>query len=446
MNRSLVMIEWARDNEPTHTNRNEFIWHQLLLSLLYDDVWAQDETIISSKRLANWFSDDFNVLEKLLKCGALGLLKRPIERYPTELQEKARVHPVQVRREYVEKFSVDNRGNPATFTPRQLAFQNRLEAFLIENPRTHRFAGESRPHGPNLMENFVDLMRRVLIDPTYGAWLSRRFPRITIADKQEFLRSMDDPPRLIARLRARALRIPSRYDDERFPPVFDTAVAMQLAASFESASAANFRELIETVFGKPYCQEESAEGRYGRRLRALPTEVEIDDEGKLPDVRIVHVETIALRLPKPTADLPDIVQSIRHSQSGQKLRATMQHLGAEPTFGSVTGAWREVAESLASQVASAEMGPVTIRALAGETSRGAVIGVLGSLVAPPIVGHGSPSILEAGLGTLIGSTLDVTGNIFGRRLRYELRRRQHAEVLGSAVQFSCVQHPVVVDG
>src|SRR6267378_7088207 len=68
---SVIMIEWARNNEPTHSSRDEFIWHQLLLSLLYDEVLAQDETVIISKQKAKWFStpSDFETLTKVAECG-----------------------------------------------------------------------------------------------------------------------------------------------------------------------------------------------------------------------------------------------------------------------------------------------------------------------------------------------------------------------------------------
>ncbi len=436
------MIEWARNNEPTHRSRNDFIWHQLLLSLLYDDVSAQDETIVCSKRLASWFSgaSEFATFAKLLECGAIGLLKRPLGRYPTpELQERARIYPIHARREHLEQFSVDNRGKPARFNPKQAQFHNLLEAHLIDHPHSHRFAGERAEPRSGLMIKFAARLREVLTDPRYAPWLKRRFRNLTVANAEEFVRSMSDRSRIIDRLRKSNLRIPARYDEDSVDPIFDTAVAMQLAASFEPKSASAFQELIETVFAEPYCQEERSEGRYGRKLQALPLAVELDQDGRLPDVRVVHVEPISVGLPTPDADLPQIIHSIREKPSGRRLRDTMQTMGSEPNFVAATRAWKDVAADLASSMSAAQTRKVTIHTLVGESVRGAVFGFLGELAWAPELDHG----LHLPLGAVTGATLDVSGNLLGRSLRFELKRSELVESLDSALQFSCVKHPLV---
>ena len=52
-NRSIVMVDWARHNEVTSSTRYEFLWHQMLLSLLYDEVFAQDEILLMQRKAAN---------------------------------------------------------------------------------------------------------------------------------------------------------------------------------------------------------------------------------------------------------------------------------------------------------------------------------------------------------------------------------------------------------
>ena len=116
-NRSIVMVDWSRINEPAPRTRAEFLWHQMLLSLLYDDVFAQDEILVCSKKMARWFRDNesFRLLEEAVESGGMGVLKRPYERYPPELQERALEQPVTTRREHVERFSVNNDGTPLRF-------------------------------------------------------------------------------------------------------------------------------------------------------------------------------------------------------------------------------------------------------------------------------------------------------------------------------------------
>src|SRR5260370_29082462 len=122
MKRSIVMIEWSRQNEPTHRNRDAFLWHQMLLSLLYDEVLAQDETIVSRNKMANWFAkgEDFRLLEEIFEIGGLTILKRPLQKYPDELKELAAKHPISARREQLTRFSVDNNGNAVVYKDRQL--------------------------------------------------------------------------------------------------------------------------------------------------------------------------------------------------------------------------------------------------------------------------------------------------------------------------------------
>ena len=82
------MIDWSRDNEVTQNTPEQFIWHQMVLSLLYDDVLAQDETFLCSDKMAKWFSTDENskLLDELFACGGLSVLKRPKDRYPDNLK------------------------------------------------------------------------------------------------------------------------------------------------------------------------------------------------------------------------------------------------------------------------------------------------------------------------------------------------------------------------
>ncbi len=124
MTHTIVMAEWTRNCEPNHESREKFLWHQMLLSLMYDEVMAQDQTIVNSKRIANWFHKDstFPLLRELFECNGVGILKRPIERYPQELKEIALSRPVFARATHISKFSANNDGTPVTFSQSQLSF------------------------------------------------------------------------------------------------------------------------------------------------------------------------------------------------------------------------------------------------------------------------------------------------------------------------------------
>src|SRR4051812_38433522 len=277
MKRPIIMIEWSRENEPTHQNRNEFIWHQMLLSLLYDEVLAQDETFLVSHKMARWFggSDDMRLLEELFECGGLAVLKRPLEKYPEEMRDRAVRHPIGARREHLEKFSTDNDGKALRFEGKRLQFHSRLEASLIDRPRAHRHAGARRNQSSNLMEEFSRLFIEVLTDDRYRSWIRSRFRYITPDIADDFVRFVRDPALAIDHLKK------NREDHTpRFTPFsdkfeFSTTLAVQVAATYPSNVAKALQSLTETIFARPYCQEENAEGRYGRLLRDLPLVSEI---------------------------------------------------------------------------------------------------------------------------------------------------------------------------
>jgi hypothetical protein len=137
MCRSIVMVDWSLENQPTERYRDEFLWRQMLLSLLYDEVLAQDETLVCSEKMATWFRDSekFRLLEELFDCGGITILKRPLGRYPSEqLKERASTAPIHARREHLQNFSVNNDGTRIQFDDNHVAFHNRLEA-LYKTPR-----------------------------------------------------------------------------------------------------------------------------------------------------------------------------------------------------------------------------------------------------------------------------------------------------------------------
>lgn len=73
---TIIMMDWTRDNEvPDHTNGGwrYFVWHQLICSLIHQDVEAQDETLVMSKNLPKWFGarETFPILEEVFDCGGL---------------------------------------------------------------------------------------------------------------------------------------------------------------------------------------------------------------------------------------------------------------------------------------------------------------------------------------------------------------------------------------
>ena len=449
MKRSIVMVEWSRDNEPTHGTRDEFLWHQMLLSLLYDEVLAQDETLVCSNRMARWFpdNDSFRLLEEIFECGGLAVLKRPLERYPEDLKERASTHPINARREHLARFSVNNDGTDIKFKTKRLQFHNRLEVLLAGRPGAHRHAGTRQNPDSNLMQEFARLLAHVLTDSRYESWLKSKFKQhITRRIAEEFVQYIDNPALAIDRLKEKHPDRPPKFTPQSGKLEFSTALAVQVASTYPPDTANALQALIEMVFARPFCQEEGAEGRYGQLLRDLPLASGVEETEDARGIHVVRVETTALRLPEPGPNFSKIINTVREKESGKNLRRAMIDLGPEPTFASATKAWRDVAADLASEISSAKMREIKLQTVAVETGRGVACGVLAGGALGALI-HGTDDLalplMEATLAGFAGPLIDVVGTHFCKSALADSARQRITGPLENAVKFSCVRHPTI---
>jgi len=441
--RSIVMVDWTRLNEPTPGTRSQFLWHQMILALLYGDVLAQDEIFLCSSRMVRWFGseEDFGLLEQLAVCGGITVLKRPSDRYPdSNLRDKAIRSPISARREHLARFSVDNDGNPLSFGDRQIAFHDRLENLLARYPHAHRFAGDRRLLGEDLMKEFGTQLRTVLTDPRYGQWLRSNFRNITPPMVENIVKFIEHPDEAIEHIaRSRPDRKP-RFTALPSGPTFSTAVAVQVAATYGGKSAVDLQDLIETVFARSFCQDEGADGRYGKLLRDLP-EASDSNEETTPDLRKVEVQvTIPVTLPLPRAKFGETIRAIRDSKIGSDLRNAMVHLGEEPNFARATNAWQEVSHELERQVGR-DHHRIDVKMIATDLARYTAVGTLAEFaVRPP------KSVKEAAgcaLGPFVAGTCEIGGDVLHKLYRDDLQKQTFSRQLRDAVDFSCVRHPSI---
>ena len=445
MNRSIVMVDWSRHNEPTPCTRDEFLWHQMLLSLLYDDVFAQDETLVCSKKMSRWLhdSESFRLLEQLFECGGMGVLKRPWERYPRELQERALELPITARREHLERFSVNNDGEQIRFDDKQRAFHNRLEAFLVGRPHAHRHAGSEKKLGKDLMQEFGNLLATVLTDGRYNKWLKSRFKNITPGIAEDFVRFIHDPSKAIERLKRKRPDRPPRFTPQSGGLVFSTALAVQVAATYRKEEAEELQGLIETVFARPFCQDEGAEGRYGRLLRDLPFPLEVEEEetGIADVVKVEVLVKAPLRLPWPGPNFAEIIEKVRESASGKNLRGAMNQLGYDLTFATAKNAWEAVTADIASMASSPKMKEIELRMLAVTAGKGLFYGVMADLMLR--TPHSLDDVSSHLPGPLLGTLFSVGGDLYPKLRQADLERQQISQPLEKAVEFTCVPHPTI---
>jgi hypothetical protein len=443
MGRSIVMVDWSRFNQPTQKSRDEFLWHQILLSILYDDVLAQDETLLCSEKLADWFpdSESFRLLEQLVDCGGLCVLKRPWQAYPKDLQELATQQPIAARRAHLEGYSAYNDGTRVCFSKKQLAFQNRLEALLSTRPRAHRFAGSRSKSGVDVMQQFAKLLARVLADPRYEKWLRRKFPNISQKTTEKFIKFVEYPNLAIE-------RIIEAGQQPRFTPqpgdlVLSTALAVQAAATY-AEEAEHLQNLIETVFARPFCEREDAEGRYGDALRDLPYTVDVnhaEEVGNLDAVKVRVPVKVSVGLPSPGIDFADIIEGLRAKDSVKELRRAMQNLVTETNLRRAEDAWTGVSADLASMLASGSSKEINVWMLMIEAGRGVFASVMADFSSRPTIDDLPHRLFTSAAGAL----LDVAGGMFVKVARADLERQRITPLLEEAVKFQCVPHPAIAE-
>ena len=439
---SIVMVDWSRKNEPTAKTRDQFLWDLMLLSLLYDDVLVQDEIVLCSEKLPKWFPDteSFCVFEEIIECRGLGLLKRPWERYPKEIQDRAQTLPIAARREHLERFSVNNSGLPLRFSPKHLAFHSRLEAFLKDHPRAHRYAGAQNQLGGDLMAEFGRLLSSVLTDPRYERWMRSTFPRITPAIAEDFVTFINEPDKALARLHQTRPHQSPRYTPRDGKPVFDTALAVQVAATYEQAQ--HLQDLIEMVFARPFCQDEDADGRYGKALRDLPIPTKMQRKG----TKIMKVETtiaVPLALPWPGPGFSRVIDAVRTKNSGKRLRTAMRDLANDLAFTEATAAWRDVADDIATLAAAKKLEKIDLHMLMMRVGDGITYGTLVDLTLhPPKTPEQFVEFLTGVAGGALHGIYSLGGDLYSN-LRVETEREAMRQQLIDSVDWACVPHPTV---
>src|SRR5437879_4153163 len=178
--RSIVLLDWARHNEPTGSTSKYLIYVLMLLSLRYDEVLVPDEICVAGHKMTRWFgrSVNFRLLEELFDACGLVVRKRPLRRYPTDLQEMASSKPISARREHLRRFAVTNDGDPIEFTDSQVKFHKKFEAFLVGSDNRHREAGARSSGQRDIMDAFGHLLGTVLTDARYHKWREKRFHAI----------------------------------------------------------------------------------------------------------------------------------------------------------------------------------------------------------------------------------------------------------------------------
>src|SRR3990172_615439 len=86
---AVVLTDWGANvdlrgqNKDAVQDKDAVLYDLMLLSLLYDDVYNQDEVFALSDTLAKWFpsGSQCDLLRKLLEFGSVTVLTHPLSAY-----------------------------------------------------------------------------------------------------------------------------------------------------------------------------------------------------------------------------------------------------------------------------------------------------------------------------------------------------------------------------
>ena len=458
----IIMMDWTRHNEVSARDPNELLWQQAICALVYDEVAVQDETIVCSRKLARWFFDDdaFPLLTELFECGGLTLLKRPLDAYPPELQDVAHDAPLRARRLQLERHSVGNAGQRLTFGVRRENLQDRLDAHFRTRSEGsgHRFAGSKHIVDYDLFDAFNKLLLDVLTAERWQPWLSESFDRLGPAERERFAQFVRDPHAALAAIEQRSPGDGARLVPSGESPYLSTAMAVRATRLFLPRIARQLQDLVETVFARPYCIREGADGRYGRYLHDLPSEEDLPSEPflapkarTLPSSPIVQPTFQVVPLPALLPGFGQVVATVRGLQHARDLRAAMATLdrsaqdgnetGVEKVLGEVRERWREVSDDLAFESAKAGMrvDPVTLGSFSSEVGEEVIFGILLAALSSDV-----NTALAATLGLTFKAATSRTVHLMADSLKARARRRWHRvhlrRRLRRAVEWRVVHH------
>lgn len=436
----LIMSDWAASGESVPKDRQALLQQLLILSLVYDEVLIQDETLVLNPLFAQNFasSADFRVIEQLVETGALVILKHPLALYPDDsMRERATDAPIETRATYISQYGTSGE-HVFTPTDEQRIFYKRLDCSLLKEKSASRAVSGETIGGRDIMEVFSSLLYLVLNDHEgYGMWLQTAFAGITPEMQIEFLRAIEAPKRAVDRIQKQAgiVRAVSRSDGT---PVFNRSLGYQLAATYGRHEAAAMQNLIQTVFAAPYGFREGATGRYSDCLHeflAVPGKTGITVASSKEHVGIIANVATDIHLPSTDDAFCDVVREVRARDAGKKLRLAMQQIGSDRDFSDFEASWCELADTLASSYHSNS--PIKIRSvlcslgesLASATVAGAAEGCYHSVE--------MQSLISSGLWGVLGSGIVLGGRLIYKELQHDLKQQRLRQDIESALSIRC---------
>jgi hypothetical protein len=435
----LLLSDWAAFGRTIPRRSQRLLTELLLLSLVYDEILIQDETLVLNHTFADQFAsqETFRVIEQLIESNVLVILTHPRNLYPdAAMKERAPGSPMETRAEYISRYGTSG-DTPFTPTVRQQALYKRLDACLLRNPRSHRSVSLQTIGGRNIMEVFKELMYLVLSDQeSYGRWLRSAFRGISDEMRTEFIRCIEDPSRALTRIISHRGEIRSVLQPDGVP-VFNRSLAYQLSATYGSLGMGAMQRLIQTLFAAPFSYRECATGRYNSLLREF---LLVPDTVDHPTPAMHHVSLVAdlstkIVLPPIRRDFCDAIHAVRKCHAGIKLRSAMRNAGKDVDLANLHTCWSDVAQELANNFNHGT--PVTVRNILCSFGESLAAATISELIDKSCLHSEMNAMLLDACISLTGAGLVMGGSLIVKSLRNDLRRQRLRGNIESALSVRC---------
>lgn len=442
---SIVLTDWGA-YASVYQSPTKLITDLIILSLLYDEVLIQDEILVLSDVMPRWFQgrSGSSLLNMIFALDSVVLLKWPVAAYTSNVKVNPVDNPIQARAEWHVRNST--RGDQI-FEPDEehKIFYKQLEAALTCRKSSARERGRNKKI--DIGQDFKKILGEVLSDRRYDSWLSSLYLSLSQRVSDDILRYMDDPSLAVRDLNDSGFHVNTVMHDNG--PVFNRSLGFQISKMYNDAERSCLQQLIQSVYSMPLCKSEEAIGRYSGLLKEVPwggSGARAPEPAGEPTVRVEAIVNTTLSLPEHFDDFPSIINKVRDTEEGRRLRETMGRLGQDATFSEVSDCWAAVAEVLASHIKAATYNArTTALNIAGKIVMGTVLGPILETFVPGGGGLLS-TYLASALGSAIGEGVGVAFDHGFQSVRNDLTNHTLRAQIEESVKFRCSWIPYAEHG
>lgn len=400
----LILTHWSANVEGIGYDLETVANQLALLSLLYDEVYIQEEVLAQSLKLAGWYhslgNEGAEFLDALFKMGSIRVLGMSEGGYQRanhpDLYGMSLNTPIKARSEYIQDAS-SKHGRPLRVTRELSRFIHDLDDRLGQDGEFFPAYRRVRDDTPvDFMASFPLLLKPMLESVELQGYMKQAFGPVSEKTRDLFLEFLYDPDKAVKYVSEKTGQEPRLPPDPQGNPMVTRSVLEQAIRQLERKDERKpMVRRVQSAFAAGFCAAHDALGycRAGT-LPEYPTDVSDPAVGveSLPEFwadrserRLVGAWTHTFTLPVPLSpvDLFMVVAELRgrggYGPADELLQLREVLWGPQPADPErARHAWEAVARRLRSTLRP-YMGPYrefSITKVVVETLRGAIFSEL----------------------------------------------------------------------